>query len=335
MSGRRYLVTGGTGFIGAAVVRKLLEHGHTVRVLDNNSRGAERRLDDVLDDLELEVADIRDADAVSTAAKGMDGVVHLAYVNGTRFFYEQPELVLDVGVRGMLNVIDACRTQNVTDLVVASSSEVYQTPPHVPTTEDVPLVIPDVFNPRYSYGGGKILAELMAVNYGRTGFDRVAIFRPHNVYGPDMGWEHVIPEFALRAATQVADTPDGPVPFRLQGDGSQTRAFMFVDDCAEAVALIVEKGEHEAIYHVGNPEELTIAEVAEAVVAQFGREAKLVADGVPAGETLRRCPDISKLRALGFDPQVPFADGLPPTVEWYATHQHLHPSSDSGEQGRA
>ena len=68
----------------------------------------------------------------------------------------------------------------------------------MPTDESAPLAIPDPLNPRYSYGGGKLISELMAINYGRKYFDRVLIFRPHNVYGPDMGWEHVVPQFALR-----------------------------------------------------------------------------------------------------------------------------------------
>ena len=88
-------------------------------------------------------------------------------------------------------------------LVLASSSEVYQTPPQVPTDESAPLVVPDPLNPRYSYGGGKIISELMAINYGRKYFERVLIFRPHNVYGPDMGFEHVIPQFALRLKTRA------------------------------------------------------------------------------------------------------------------------------------
>lgn len=327
MNPHRYLVTGGTGFIGAAVVHRLLRAGHEVRVLDNNSRGAARRLATVLDDVELIEADIRDAAAVSAATEGVDGVVHLAFVNGTRHFYERPELVLDVGVRGMLNVLDACRGAGVGDLVVASSSEVYQTPPQVPTDESVPLVVPDVTNPRYSYGGGKLISELLTLNYGRTGFDRVAIFRPHNIYGPDMGWEHVVPEFVLRAVEQIENTPDGPIPFRLQGDGSQTRAFMYVDDCAEAVLRIVEAGEHGGIYHVGNPEELTIAEVARRVVAHFGREPKLVHDELPPGGTERRVPDIGRLRGLGFEPTVDFDKGLAPTADWYVEHRELWPAT--------
>lgn len=328
MSARRYLVTGGTGFIGAAVVRQLVDAGHTVRVLDNNSRGAERRLFSVLSDFEMVEADIRDATAVTRAAQGVDGIVHLAFVNGTRFFYERPELVLDVGVRGMLNVLDACRTADVRDLVVASSSEVYQSPEQVPTDESVALVVPDVTNPRYSYGGGKLISELLTLNYGRTGFDRVVIFRPHNIYGPDMGWEHVVPEFALRTLDQIELHPHGALPFRLQGDGSQTRAFMYIDDCADAVGRVIEAGEHGGIYHVGNPEELAIADVARRVVQHFGREAELLTDALPQGGTLRRVPDIGRLRGLGFEPKTSFDEGLAPTADWYAAHRHLQPSSE-------
>ena len=152
----------------------------------------------------------------------MDEVHHLAFVNGTEFFYSQPELVLDVGVRGMVNVIDACRKNNVGTLVLASSSEVYQTPPKVPTAEDAPLSIPDPLNPRYSYGGGKLISELMAINYGRKFFERVLIFRPHNVYGPDMGWEHVIPQFALRLHRLAQAQKSGALRFEIQGTGEET-----------------------------------------------------------------------------------------------------------------
>ena len=148
------LVTGGSGFIGSGLVKALVRAGHRVRVLDDNSRGSPRRLAEVAEDIEFIACDIRDAAAVETAAKGMEEVHHLAFVNGTEFFYKQPDLVLDVGVRGMLNVVDACRKQNIGKLVLASSSEVYQTPPKIPTDESAPLSVPDVLNPRYSYSGG-------------------------------------------------------------------------------------------------------------------------------------------------------------------------------------
>ena len=183
MSGARILVTGGSGFIGSALVKALVRQGHTVRVLDDNSRGAMRRLADIERDIEFVQGDIRDPAAVLAATRSIDEVHHLAYVNGTATFYSAPELVLDVGVKGMVNVIDACRQHGVGRLILASSSEVYQTPPRVPTDELVPLVVPDPHNPRLSYGAGKIISELMAINYGRKHFERVLIFRPQGLIG--------------------------------------------------------------------------------------------------------------------------------------------------------
>lgn len=319
----RFLVTGGTGFLGAALVRRLVQSGHHVRVLDDNSRGTPRRLADIATEIELVTGDVRDEEAVQTAARGIDCLVHLAAVNGTEFFYFKPELVLDVGVRGILNVVSACRRCDVGHLVVASSSEVYQTPPSIPTNESTPLTVPDVLNPRYSYGGSKIISELVAINAGRVGFDRVSIFRPHNVYGPDMAWEHVIPQFCLRAIEQIAQHPTGPLPFPIQGDGAQTRSFVHIDDMIDGLKLVIERGGHLEIYHVGNPEELTIAEVANHVVAAFGREALIVKSDVPKGSTLRRCPDISKLQGLGYSPTVPFSEGIGPVVRWYRENAHL------------
>ncbi len=321
----RILVTGGSGFIGSALVAALVRAGETVRVLDDKSRGAPRRLAGVAKDIEFIAGDIRDAAAVHAAVRGMDEVHHLAFVNGTEFFYSAPELVLDVGVKGIVNVIDACHASGVRRLVLASSSEVYQTPPRVPTDESAPLIVPDPTNPRYSYGGGKIISELMAINWGRKHFQRVLIFRPHNVYGPDMGWEHVIPQFALRLKRAAAQHKSGKVPFEIQGDGRQTRSFCHVDDLVRGVLVMREKGQHLGIYHVGTTEEVAIADVARAIAAHAGREIELRPTPAPAGGTERRCPDISKLTRLGYAPQVPLAKGLPPTVDWYWANESLAP----------
>ncbi len=323
----RILVTGGSGFIGSALVKALVKDGNAVRVLDDNSRGAPRRLADVAKDIEFVAGDVRDPQAVLNAVRGVDEVHHLAYVNGTEFFYSQPDLVLDVGVKGMLNVVDACRSLEVGRLVLASSSEVYQTPPAIPTDETAPLVVPDPTNPRYSYGGGKIISELMAINYGRKYFERVLIFRPHNVYGPDMGFEHVIPQFALRLKKAAAQHPQGKLPFEIQGDGSQTRSFCHVDDLVRGVMVMRAKGEHLGIYHVGTTEEVSMAELAGCIAAHAGREIALVERPAPAGGTQRRCPDIGKLQKLGYAPQTPLAKGLPPTVDWYWANESLAPKA--------
>ena len=313
---RRLLVTGGTGFIGSAAVRALVQAGARVRVMDNDSRGARRRLADLGSRIELVIGDIRDLGTVKVATRGMDGVLHLAAVNGTEFFYSKPDLVLEVAIKGMMNVLDACIENGVKELFTASSSEVYQTPPVIPTPEGVPLVVPDPLNPRYSYGGGKIVSELLTVNYGRKHFDRVVIFRPHNVYGPDMGREHVVPQFILRLKDLAAREP-GRLRFPIQGSGQETRAFLFIDDLVQGLLTVMARGQHLNIYHVGTAEEITIATLAHAVARCLGREIEVVPGDLTVGSTPRRCPDIGKLQALGFAPQVPLAAGLARTAEWY------------------
>lgn len=321
----RILVTGGSGFVGSGLVKALVKAGHSVRVLDDNSRGSPRRLAEVAKDIEFVAGDIRDAARVEKAAEGMDEVHHLAFVNGTEFFYSQPDLVLDVGVRGMVNVIDACRKHGIGKLVLASSSEVYQTPPKVPTDETAPLAIPDPLNPRYSYGGGKLISELMAINYGRKYFNRVLIFRPHNVYGPDMGWEHVVPQLALRLNAAAKAQPSGTLRLEIQGTGKETRSFCFIDDLVAGVMVMREKGEHLGIYHVGTMEEVTIADLAHRIAGIYGREITLVAGKPAPGGTARRCPDISKLAKLGYKPRVPLSEGLRPTLDWYRQNAERAP----------
>lgn len=318
-------MTGGTGFIGSAVVRRLLRDGQRVRVLDNESRGRAGRLSDVAGEFELVQADIRDADAVQRACQGVDSVCHLAYVNGTEFFYSRPEIVLEVAVTGMMNVLNGCRAAGVRELVLASSSEVYQNATLVPTPEEVALTVPDPTNPRYSYGGGKIICELLALHYGRSFLDRVLIFRPHNVYGPDMGWEHVLPQFVLRMRDLCAAQPDGRIRFQIQGSGEETRAFIHIDDFTDGLAVIMERGEHRGIYHLGSSEEISIAAVAQEVGSCFQREVEIVPGPLQPGSPVRRCPDITKLARLGFRPRIAFRDGLPGVAQWYDEHAHQIP----------
>jgi nucleoside-diphosphate-sugar epimerase len=326
VSAQRILVTGGSGFIGSALVKALLRHGEAVRVFDDNSRGSPRRLSEVERDIDFVNGDIRDAAAVDAATRGIDEVHHPAFVNGTATFYSAPDLVLDVGVKGIVNVIDACRHHGVGRLVLASSSEVYQSPPRVPTDETAPLVIPDPLNPRLSYGAGKIISEMMVINHGRKYFERVLIFRPHNVYGPDMGFDHVIPQFAVRLKRAIAGHASGVVPFPIQGSGEETRSFCHVDDLVQGVLVMREKGEHLGIYHIGTTEEVTIADLARRIAEIAGREIALGTSAVLQGSTPRRCPDISKLAKLGYRPRVPLDQGLRPTLTWYWDHEDMAPA---------
>lgn len=318
MSGKHYLVTGGTGFIGSALVRALVRAGNRVRVLDDDSRGHAARLADLGGQFEFVGGDVRDALAVSRAAEGVDCICHLAFVNGTEFFYQKPDLVLEVGVKGMINVLDALATAKVPELMLMSSSEVYQTPQRVPTDETAPFFIPDPLNPRYSYAGGKLISELLAINYGRTRIERVTIVRPHNVYGPDMGFEHVIPQLALRLEAAMAlHAGSSAIPFPIQGSGRETRAFVFIDDFIDGTLKVLERGEHLGIYHLGTQREEPIRRIAELVAAAAGATIAIQEGPAAAGGTPRRCPDISKARGLGYEPKVSLEDGLQRTARWY------------------
>ena len=260
--------------------------------------------------------DVRNSAAVERACVGIDSVIHLASVNGTEFFYTRPETVLEVGIKGMLNVIDAMIHNDVAELVFASSSEVYQTPDMVPTAEDAKLSIPDPLNPRYSYAGAKIASELLALNYGRKHIGRVLIFRPHNVYGPDMGEEHVIPQLTRRLLG-LADGGPGPVDLPIQGSGNETRSFVYIDDLVDGVACVIDRGSHLNIYHVGTQDEISIAELALRIGAACSIAVHPVPSAPAAGGTPRRCPDISKLARLGYGPRVSLDSGLAKTVAWY------------------
>ncbi len=172
----RVAVTGAAGFIGAYLSRALAAEGHEVLALDNYARGRPARLEQALENLHALTCDVRDEQALAQHFAGLDAVFHLAAINGTENFYKRPQLVLDVGVRGALAVAGACNTGGVKALIVASSAEVYQTPAIVPTDESVPLVLPDSLNPRYSYGGSKIVSELIAFNYCRDTVPNVQCF---------------------------------------------------------------------------------------------------------------------------------------------------------------
>ena len=314
---KRYLVTGGTGFIGRSLVRALVERGDFVRSFDDDSRGCTKRLADIADDVEFVLGDIRNPEAVSRALQGIDCCVHLAYINGTAAFYQKPEVILDVAVRGISNVIQGCLEQHVPDLCVASSSEVYQTPPYWPTDEKVSLSVPDPLNPRYSYGGGKIISELMTLNFGKKYFHRAMVFRPHNVYGPHMGHAHVIPQLIEKVDHARSRNPYGMLPVFIQGTGKETRAFIHIEDFTRGLVRLLDRGEHLNIYNIGNPEEVTTRKLTEIIGRSFDRDVQVIAGSKPVGETPRRCPDILKIRKLGFEPTIPLREGIRRVVDAY------------------
>ena len=311
MKTKTFLVTGGTGFIGSNISKYLVDKKYNVKIFDNNSRGSINKIKEFKKKIKFIKGDIRNKNDLNKALKKTDAVVHLAYINGTKTFYTEPVKILEIAVKGILNVLECCIENNIKELYLASSSEVYQTPNKIPTDENESLKIPDIFNPRYSYGGGKILTELMGVHYGKKYFEKLVIFRPHNVYGPDMGNDHVIPEFINRFKNI------GNKKFNILGSGEETRSFIYIDDFIDAFDLILRKGKHLNIYNIGTSEKIKIKKLASFISKFFNKKIIFNKKKLAKGSTKNRCPDIKKIEELGFLPKINFDKGLPSVANWY------------------
>lgn len=317
---KKWLVTGGCGFIGSSVVRALLARGDAVVIFDDNSRSSWKRLADVMNKIDMRFGDIRYQHSLLQAIRGCNAVIHLAAVNGTENFYKNPGKVLEVGVKGILHVMDACVAEGIQELYAASSSEVYQNAWQVPTKEDVPLIVPDPHNPRYSYGASKILTEMLCLHYAQEFFKRIIVFRPHNVYGPDAGEDHVISQLIRKALLRQTGIvlENKEYPYEIEGTGDETRAFCHIDDAVRGIMTLIDKGECGEIYNVGIDEEISIKKLAN-MIGKMTAAGDCTPNGATKlGSAKRRCPDVTKLRELGWVPKVSLQDGLAQTVQWYA-----------------
>lgn len=307
---QRVLVTGGAGFIGSHVTRELVRRGYQVRVLDNFFRGSRKNLEGFESDVEIIEGDCVDLETMKHAVAGRDTVYHLASVNGTEYFYKIPAKILDSGIRGMLNLIQALAGAGVERVIYASSAEVYGIPHQFPTPEEHPLVVPDPYNPRWSYSGTKIIGELLLLNHASNLGVAPVILRYHNSYGPYMGWKHVVSEFLYRMITGA--------PFTILGTGEETRSFCYISDTVEGSILA---GAHPAaaneIFNIGNPSEISINNLVSTLEEITGISVKREYVPFPQSGTPRRVPDITKSeRLLGFKTKISLYDGLIPTYKW-------------------
>jgi len=194
--------------------------------------------------------------------RGIDEVHHLAFVNGTATFLQRaPTSAKTSGVKGIsMSSMPAastgsdawCSPRALRSIVAAV----------VPTDETAPAGDSDPLNPRLSYGAGKIISEMMVINHGPQAFRAGADLPAHNVYGPDMGFEHVIPQFAVRLKRAIAGHASGAVPLRSKAAAKETRSFWPRGRSGSGRAGHARRGEHLGIYHVGTTEEVTIADLA-------------------------------------------------------------------------
>ena len=315
----RVLVLGGAGFIGYHLAARLAEDGHALTLVDDLSRG---RADAALAALRARPgvrfveADLTAPGALDALPRAWDQVFMLAAVVGVRNVERDPARVLRTNTLALQAVLDWLPAAGET-LFFSSTSEVYAGSvalglAPVPTPEDVPLAVADAGAPRAAYAVSKIQGEAAVIQAGRARGLRCVIGRYHNVYGPRMGVDHVIPELALRTARRED-------PFRLYG-AAQRRAFCHVGDAVEATLRLV--GTESAwgrVVNIGNDtEETVIEDLARLVLRRAGHRPSIERVPAPAGSPERRCPDLTRLRALtGFAPKVPLETGLAETVDWY------------------
>ena len=316
----RVLITGGAGFIGFHLARFLANRDYKVVIYDNLFRG---KMDKELKELCAQAnvtfinCDLTDREELKRIKEEFDYVYHFAAINGTRYFYEIPHEVLRVNVLSLINMLEWSKGGVVGKFLFASSSEVYagmgrvsQLP--IPTPENVPLIIDDPYNSRLSYAGSKIIGELFLISYSKAYDFPATIVRYHNIYGPRMGYEHVIPEFCIRILKKEN-------PFKIYG-GKETRAFCYIDDAVMATKLVMETEKtNREIIHIGNPqEEITILDLTKKMFDLFDYHPSLEILPASQGSINRRCPKIDKLVSLtGFSPTINLEEGLIKTFVWY------------------
>ena len=318
------LILGGAGFIGYHLAARLVSEGHAVTLVDDLSRGRRDREVEALclrPGVALAQADLTRHDALGGLPRRWDQVYMLAAVVGVRNVETDPARVVRVNTLSLMHLLDWLGPESGV-LFFASTSETYAGGVSAglvptPTPEDVPLSVPDVAAPRFAYAASKILGEAAVIHTARARGLRAVIGRFHNVYGPRMGADHVIPELSLRALRRED-------PFRVYG-ADQRRAFCHVSDAVEAMLRIMGlEAAWGQVINIGNDtEETRIEDLARLVLREAGFEPKLDRVPAPAGSVARRCPDIGRLRALtGFVPKVSLEAGVRETFAWY---RHEHP----------
>jgi nucleoside-diphosphate-sugar epimerase len=321
---KKILITGGTGFIGYHLANRLALEGNEVTLADNFFRSErDADLEALLGrpNVKLIEADLTIAASWDKVGSGFDYVYHLAGINGTKLFYEMPHEVLRIGILTAMNAIEWMRSKNNNPrakILYTSSNEAYagaleafgKLP--IPTPENVPLVISDPYNPRWSYGGQKLIGELIFIHYAEAHNLRMSIVRPHNFYGPREGYMHVIPEIIERIRNKVD-------PFPIFG-ADDMRSFCYIDDAVEAIQKVMESEKTDrGTYHIGSNEEIVIKDLIEKIFAIMGwRPAKLDIKQSPAGSVKRRLADVSKIKKdTGWEAKTPLEEGLRKMVEWY------------------
>lgn len=317
---KKVLLLGGAGFIGYNITKFLAENrSYSLTIADNFARGRQDDLFNALVDrhgIKVVPGDYTDPKTYELLDDSYDQVYMLASVVGVDNANSIPHEIIRINTALIYNTLEWLRKARVGKVLFTSTSECYAGTIDafgytIPTPEEVPLCIEDIGHPRFTYAVTKMLGESGFLNYGRMLNIDTTIVRYHNVYGPRMGFKHVIPHLVVRFRK-------GEEPFKVYGH-DQTRAFCYITDAVKGTVLAMEQpNTNGEIYHIGTQEEITIGELIHYSGELMNFSGTYENAPTYPGSVSRRCPDITKARTqLGYEPEVSWKDGLKQTITWY------------------
>jgi UDP-glucose 4-epimerase len=300
-------VTGGSGFIASHVVDYLLKEGHEVVVIDHRVRPHRT-------DVQFEDIDILNLSALIQATKGCEYVFHLAAVSNVNYAHKYPVYTVDLNITGTANVLEAARLNGIGRVFFASTVWIYTgTRGNGLLSEEEPFYLPDA---GHIYTSSKIASEMIIHNYWQLYRQPFTILRYGIPYGPRMREELVIPIFIRKALKGE--------PIMIQGDGSQYRNYVYIDDLARAHLLAMSERAENQVYNLEGARKITVKEVARTINKVLGGGVKI--EHVPArpGDYAGKEVSASKvLHELEWEPKVEFEEGMRRTVEWFKKkYQH-------------
>ncbi|MBR4678418.1 MAG: SDR family oxidoreductase [Bacteroidales bacterium] len=305
---KRILVTGGAGFIGSHLCERLLNEGNDVICLDNFFTGSKRNIVHLIDNKYFEL--IRH-DIIDPFKAEVDEIYNLACPASPVHYQINPIKTVKTSVMGAINMLGLAKRLKV-KILQASTSEVYGDPELHPQTEDYRGNV-NCIGPRACYDEGKRLAETLFTSYNRQNGVKIKIIRIFNTYGPRMNPHdgRVVSNFIVQALTNSDIT--------IYGDGSQTRSFQYVDDliCAMEKMMITDDCFTGPV-NIGNPEEVSVKELAEKIIDFTDSKSKIIYKPLPADDPVRRRPDISLAKEkLSWQPKVGIHEGLKKTIAYF------------------
>jgi UDP-glucuronate decarboxylase len=304
----RILITGGAGFLGSHLCERLVAEGHEVLCLDNFFTGSKDNISHLLGNRHFEC--IRH-DIINPIYLEVDQIYNLACPASPVHYQYNPIKTIKTSVMGAINTLGLAKRVKAR-ILQASTSEVYGDPESHPQTEHYwgrvnPIGI------RSCYDEGKRAAECLMMDYHRQNHVDVKIVRIFNTYGPRMAIHdgRVVSNFIVQALKGEA--------ISVYGDGSQTRSFCYVDDLVEGMVRMMNSSEgFTGPINIGAPAEYTILELAKTLIRMTGSVSKIVFKPLPPDDPVQRCPDIALAREkLGWEPRVPFVDGLEKTIAYF------------------